>query len=127
MAVSFTKATIIGNLTRDAELKITPSGTKVLEVNVATNRGKGESQKTTYFRCAIFGKRGESGAQYLLKGVQVAITGDLVLEEWTDKEGKTRVSANITVDDYQILKYANDGAPKTEEVAADVDFDDVPF
>jgi single-strand DNA-binding protein len=86
------KALIIGNLTRDPELKALPSGIKVCSFGVATNRSykdkDGNRQETTEFHNVVaFAKLGELAAQYLRKGSQVYIEGRLQTRSWEDKEG----------------------------------------
>lgn len=78
-----------GNLGRDAEVKHLPSGSTVCEFSVAVKSGFGENAKTTWVRCALFGKRAEGGLpQYLVKGAQVAVSGELELQEWEGQNGK---------------------------------------
>lgn len=78
-----------GNLGKDAEVKCTPSGTAVCEFSVAVKSGYGEREKTNWVRCAMFGKKAEGQLpQYLKKGTQVAVSGELELQEWEGQNGK---------------------------------------
>ena len=78
-----------GNLGKDAEIKYTPSGTAVCEFSLAVKSGYGEREKTNWVRCAMFGKKAEGQLpQYLKKGTQVAISGELELQEWEGQNGK---------------------------------------
>lgn len=78
-----------GNLGKDAEVKYTPSGTAVCEFSVAVKSGYGEREKTNWVRCAMFGKKAEGQLpQYLKKGTQVAVSGELELQEWEGQNGK---------------------------------------
>lgn len=78
-----------GNLGKDAEVKYTPSGTAICEFSVAVKSGYGEREKTNWVRCAMFGKKAEGQLpQYLKKGTQVAISGELELQEWEGQNGK---------------------------------------
>ena len=78
-----------GNLGKDAEVKALPSGTSVCEFSVAVKSGYGDKEKTNWANCVIFGKKAEGGLPaYLKKGTQVAISGELELQEWDGANGK---------------------------------------
>lgn len=81
--------TFTGNLGKDAEVKYTPSGSAICEFSVAVKSGYGDKVKTNWVRCALFGKRAEGGLPpYLVKGTQVAVSGELELQEWENQNGK---------------------------------------
>ena len=98
-----------GNLGRDAVLKYSPSGTAVSEFSVAVKSGYGEREQTTWARCALFGKQAEAVNDYLVKGQQVGISGELTAREWTDKEGQKRTSIEVRVNDLTLLGRRDDG------------------
>lgn len=78
-----------GNLGKDAEVKYLPNGSAVCEFSVAVKSGYGEREKTNWVRCAMFGKKAEGQLpQYLVKGTQVAVSGELELQEWEGQNGK---------------------------------------
>ncbi len=78
-----------GNLGQNAEVKYTQSGGAVCNFSVAVKSGYGEREKTNWVRCSMFGKKAEGQLpQYLLKGTQVAVSGELSLEEWEGQNGK---------------------------------------
>ena len=78
-----------GNLGKDAEVKYLANGTAICEFSVAMKSGYGDKEKTNWVRCVLFGKRAEGQLpQYLLKGAQVAVTGELELQEWEGQNGK---------------------------------------
>ena len=84
------KVYIIGNLTRDPEVKAIPSGTKVANFSVATNRvwndQNGKRQEATEFHnVVVFGRQGETAGQYLKKGSSVLVEGRLQTRSWDDK------------------------------------------
>ncbi|PCI53664.1 MAG: single-stranded DNA-binding protein [Alphaproteobacteria bacterium] len=89
---------ITGNLGKDAEVKTLPSGTTICEFSVAVKSGYGDKEKTNWANCVIFGKKAEGGLPgYLTKGTQVAISGELELQEWdtaTSKGAKLAVVVN---------------------------------
>lgn len=93
--VSFT-----GTIGRDAEVRYLPSGQAVLNVSIANNIGFGERQQTIWFRVVLWGKRAEGNLKdYLLKGQQVFISGEMTQSEYQGKDGTTKtileVNANI--------------------------------
>lgn len=106
--------TIGGNMTRDAELRYTPSGTAVLSFRVAVN----ESRKVddswedypNFIDCVMFGKRAESVSDYLRKGVYVAVTGRLHQSRW-EKDGQNRSKIEVMVDN---LHFESKGAKSAE-------------
>lgn len=92
-----------GNLGQDSEVKHTASGTAVLSFSVAVKSGYGERAKTTWVRCALFGKRAEGNlSQYLVKGTQVAVSGELELQEWEGQNGKGAAIA-VNVDSIDLI------------------------
>lgn len=81
--------TFTGNLGKDAEVKVLPNGNPVCEFSVAVKSGYGDREKTNWVRCAMFGKRSEGQLpSYLTKGTQVAVSGELELQEWEGQNGK---------------------------------------
>lgn len=80
---------ITGNLGKDAEVKSLPSGTTVCEFSLAVKSGYGDKEKTNWANCVIFGKKAEGRLpEFLKKGAQVAISGELELQEWENDKGK---------------------------------------
>ena len=109
MAGSINSVIVIGNLTRDPELKATPSGTSVCSLRVAVNDrvkdpNTGEwGDKPNYFDVDVFGGQGERSAQYLAKGRQVAISGRLRWREWESQDGQKRQAVSIVADTVQFI------------------------
>jgi single-strand DNA-binding protein len=106
--MSFNKVILVGNLGRDPELRYTPQGTPVCNFSVATSEKRkdktGEMQETTtWFKVTLFGRQAETASQYLVKGKPVYIEGRLKLSEWTDKDGKTRATLEVTATDMQFI------------------------
>ena len=99
--MSLNSVNIMGNLTRDPELKYTPSGKSVCSLSIANNRvytSKGEKvTEVSYFDVEVWGPAGENCAKYLHKGSGVIVEGRLKQDRW-EKDGKTqsrvRISAN---------------------------------
>lgn len=84
--------TIAGRLGKDATLRRTQDGDPVLGFSVAVDHRAGKEKSTMWFECAVWGKRGESLAQYLTKGTCVAVTGDFWTREY---EGKTYLQVRV--------------------------------
>jgi len=107
-ATNINRVVLTGNLTRDPELRSTPSGTSVCSLRVACNTRRKDASgewvdKPNYFDVTIWGRQGENAAQYLEKGRPVAIDGRLEWREWQDKEGNKRQSVDIIADSVQFL------------------------
>lgn len=106
MGEDINKVMIVGRLTRDSELSYTNSGYALCKFSIAVNRRKKEGgqwiDEANYFDCNLWGKRGESIKNYLLKGTQVGIDGQLKQERWT-KDGQTRSKVSIDVGNVQLL------------------------
>ena len=94
--------TFDGRLAADAELRYTPSGEPVLSFRVASDIGFGERKSTNWFSCQVWGKRGESLKNYLAKGQQVTVYGQLTLREWEDKDGNKRLSPDVRVNEISL-------------------------
>ena len=106
--MSFNKIIVIGNLGRDPELRYTPQGTAVCDFSIATNEKRrdksGEMQDiTTWFRITTWNKQAENASKYLSKGRPVYVEGRLRVEEWTDRDGKTRFNLEVNATDLQFL------------------------
>ena len=84
--------TIAGNVGKDAETRRTQSGDAVTSFSVAVEDRIPKEKGTIWFRCSLWGKRGESLAQYLTKGSKVAVSGELSIEVY---EGKTNLTVKV--------------------------------
>ena len=112
---SLNKVMLIGNLTRDPQLKYLPNQTAVREFGLAVSRkykaANGEQREDTAFiDCTLFGKGGEIFNQYMTKGKPVFVEGRLKYDTWEDKNGGgKRSKLNVVVEDFQFLG-GRDGA-----------------
>ena len=100
------KALIIGNLTRDPELKALPSGIQVASLSVATNRvwkdQNGSKQESTdYHNVVVFGRQAETAAQYLKKGSSVLVEGRMQTRSWDGQDGKKQYRTEVVADRIQ--------------------------
>jgi single-strand DNA-binding protein len=109
---------LIGRLTRDAELKYTTGGTAVCKFSVAVNRRRKVNDQwedeANFFDVTLFGKQGETLNQYLLKGKQVGISGELRQERW-EKDGQTRSRVEIVANNIQLLGGKDGGTTRNED------------
>lgn len=109
------KVMLIGNLTRDPELRHTPKGTAVSEISMAINRvwnnDQGQKQEeTTFVEVTLWGRQAELAQQYLVKGRPVYIEGRLQLDSWDDKEtGKKRSKLRVIGENMQFLSSGTGG------------------
>ena len=149
-ATNINRVTITGNLTKDPELRSTPSGTAVCKLRVAVNSRRRDQSgewvdKPNYFDVTVWGAQGENCAQYLGKGRPVAVDGRLDWREWETQEGGKRQAVEIIADTVQFLGSRDEGGQSngftpTSDVPADTsDFgepqavgaaggdDDIPF
>jgi len=109
------RVVLVGNLTRDPELRNTPSGMSVCSLRIAVNTRRKDSstgqwtEKPNYFDVTVWGNQGESCAQYLSKGRPVAIDGRLEWREWDAQDGTKRQAVEIIADSVQFLGGRGDG------------------
>lgn len=128
---------ISGNLGKDAEQRFLPNGDAVASFSVADSQGK--EKPSIWWNCALFGKRAEALGQYLIKGQQVTVIGNVTQREYTDKDGNKRVSMDVRVNDVALMggkREASQAAPERKASTnvgraavggfADME-DDIPF
>ena len=111
--------TFTGNLGKDCEIKATQSGKTMCIFSVAVKSGYGDNVKTTWPRCIIFGKRAEGGLrEYLIKGAQVCVSGELSLDEWQDNNGVTQKMLSVNVREIDLIGGKQSGLPDSQQSAA---------
>lgn len=115
---NFNKVYLIGNLTRDPELRVTPKGTAICQFGMAVNRQfKDESgalrDDTTFVDIEAWGKQGETIAKYCTKGRPLFVEGRLKFDQWEDKtSGQKRSKLKVVLEGFQFLGSGQrDGAP----------------
>jgi single-strand DNA-binding protein len=139
------KVMLIGNLTRDPELRYTPKGTAVADISLAINRNwtndSGQKQEeTTFVGVTLWGRQAELAQQYLTKGRPVYIEGRLSQESWDDKEtGKKTTKTKVIAEAMQFLGGGQDrsqqgqaapqqsGAKQQQTKPEDQDFEEIQF
>lgn len=105
-----------GNIGKDAEQKFSQAGDSIVSFSLPVKSGFGDKAKTSWVRCTMFGKRGESVLPYLVKGVQVGVSGEFSMNEWIDKEGQKRATPECRVNDLTLLggKPTENNQPRAE-------------
>src|SRR3954468_13143837 len=146
-SININRVVLTGNLTRDPELRSTPSGTSVCSLRIASNTRRKDAtgnsvEKPNFFDVTVWGAQGENCANYLSKGRPIALDGRLEWREWEDKEGNKRQAVDIIADSVQFLGSREGGenggrfTPQTDVPADTGDFarasaattdDDIPF
>ena len=125
-----------GRLGRDAEIRHLSTGSQVLEFSLAVDVGFGDKKTTIWPKCSMFGDRGGKLAQYLTKGTQVAVSGEVNLREWQDRDGGKRSTLEVRVDKVEMIGSKRDDAGQRQEPqkrdptkpqAQSFDDDDIPF
>ncbi len=109
MAANLNKVLLIGNLTRDPELRYIPSGSAVATFTVAVNRvykdQAGEKkEQTSFIRVVVWGRRAEVCGEYLSKGSPVFVEGRLQSRDWETQEGQKRNTVEVIADNVQFLR-----------------------
>jgi single-strand DNA-binding protein len=112
---SLNKVFLVGNLTKDPELRFVPSGQAVANLRMATNRkykaGNGEwKEEVTYLGVEVWGKAAEACGEYLKKGSPLLVEGRLKLKEWTAQDGQKRSMLEVVAERVQFLS----GGPRRE-------------
>ena len=131
------KVILCGRLTHDPELRYTTGGTAVTTLSVAVNRrikrGEEWEEEVSFFDVVVFGRRAETSAEYLKKGRQVLVDGELIQRRWENKEGQRRSKVEINARDVQFLGAPSDSSRSSGEKSPDqaapppIDDDDIPF
>lgn len=145
MAASLNKVLLLGNLTRDVELRYTAANQPVANIGLAVNRrfrtADGQwREETTFVDCEAWGKTAETMSRYLSKGRPVFIEGRLRLDQWQDKnDGSNRSRLKVVVEGFQFVDSRGDAggdsadrpAPAQRSPAepdeSQFDDDDIPF
>lgn len=113
-ARSLNKVTLIGNMTRDPELRYTPQGTAVCTFGLATNRtwvtdGGDKKEETEWHRIVAWNKLAELCSQLLFKGRRIYVEGRLQTRQWTGQDGQPRQATEIVIEDMIVLDTKRQG------------------
>lgn len=110
---SYNKVMLMGNLTRDPEVRYTPKGTAIATIGLAVNRvwtneGGEKKEEVTFVDVEVWGRQAETIGQYMAKGKPIFVEGRLKLDQWDDKEsGQKRSKLKVVCENFQFI-----GAPK---------------
>ena len=140
------RVVLVGNLTKDPELRHTPSGTALCKLRLAVNTRQKDNttgewgDKPNYFDITVWGNQAESCAQFLAKGRPVAVDGRLDWREWDAQDGTKRQAVEIIADSVQFLGGRPEGAEgaqpqfvpsgataESADFASSASDDDIPF
>ena len=134
------KIMLIGNLTRDPELRSTTSGVSVCSFDIAVNRRfsqQGAERQPDFFRINAWRQMGETCSRYLAKGRKVAVVGELQARTFIAKDGSTRMSLDVQADEVEFLsprEHVSGGyeagrhaPPDNFDGFTDISSDDIPF
>ncbi len=110
MAGSFNRITLVGNLTRDPEIRYVGSGAAVTKFTLAVNRRSKQQEETDYIDCVAWDKLAETCNTYLKKGMSCLVDGRLSIRSYETKEGEKRKASEVVVNTMQMLDRANRGA-----------------
>ena len=132
---SFNKVILLGNLTRDPEIRYTPNGIAVASFAIAVNRkykqGDETKEEVSYIDIVVFGKQAESCGQYISKGDSVLIDGRLQQRRWETEEGQKRTKIEVVAQSVNFMPKRSSGSQGHghAEPAPDapVDEGDIPF
>lgn len=114
---SYNKVILLGNLTRDPELRVTPRGTSICQFGIAVNRefkdeGGAKREEVTFIDVEAWGKQAELIAKYLVKGRPILFEGRLKLDQWDDKQsGQKRSKLKVVLEQLTFLPGGQDRQP----------------
>jgi len=147
----YNKIILVGNLTREVDLRYSPTGTAIAKFGIATNRTykdnvTGENkQETMFIDVTVFGRSAEIANQYLRKGSRILVEGRLVLDQWVDSTGQKRSKHSVVAEKIQFMEtkaeaeknrnYENYETPQPQSQpkqnndipSIDIDEDEIPF
>lgn len=128
------KLILVGNLTKDPELRYTPNQIPVCNFDVAVNERRGGQDSTTYFRVTAWQKQAENCAKYLSKGKKVFVSGPVSASAYESSDGSARAALNVTANEVEFLSPGSaggDAQPAARQAEPQgytpVSSDDLPF
>lgn len=138
------RATIIGRVTRDPEMRTTPSGQTVTTLSVATNRAWTDNagvkqERSEFHNCVLWGKLAEIASQYVTKGRRVYIEGRIETRDWTGQDGVKRYRTEIVAENMIMLDgpkgtggsgtgpVSSNASQPPEVVEEEIKVEDIPF
>lgn len=126
--MSINSVSISGNVTRDPDSRVTPSGTNVLKFSVAVNERRkskdGEWEDyASFIDCVMFGRRAEAISRYVHKGTKVSVQGKLSQDRWKDKStGESRSKIQVMVEEIELMSRREEPTQTQATYEADIPF-----
>ena len=121
------KIHLIGNLTKDVELRYTKNKIAVAGYTIAVNTGYGELQETNYFNITTWGKAGEFVKKHFKKGQAIALTGRLKNKNYEDKNGIKHYGMEVITEEIEFVGSKNESPAEEFIPSFDIDDDEIPF
>ncbi|MDP8222140.1 MAG: single-stranded DNA-binding protein [Candidatus Lernaella stagnicola] len=128
---SFNRVILMGNLTRDPEIRYTGGGTAVVKIALAVNRRvkKGDTweDEAHFFDAVMFGNRAEALSKYVGKGDPLLIEGELVQNRWENQQGEKRSKVEVRISDFSFVSSRGEGGSRrSSEPSRSANVDDAP-
>ena len=112
----YNKTIVVGNLTREIELKYLSTGSAVAKTSIAYSDGFGENKKTQFIDVVVWGKTAEAFSNYCKKGSKVLLVGVVQFEQWTAQDGSSRSRHSLRVEEMKMLdSKPNDGSSQQSQ------------
>ncbi len=138
---SYNRVILMGNLTRDPEVRYASSGTAVVKLGLAVNRrvkrGDNWEDEASFFDAVIFGNRGEAVSKYFGKGDPILIEGELVQDRWENQSGEKRSKVEVHISNFSFVGNCGEGGGRrsespsggegSNEAQPSFEDDDIPF
>ena len=128
---SLNRITLLGNLTRDPEIKYVGAGTAVAKFGLAVNRrfrvGYENKEEVCFIDITVFGRQAETVSEYLTKGSMALIDGRLSFNQWETSDGQKRSRHEVVADNVQFMPKSGGQERQTFKSSIPTDDDDIPF
>lgn len=127
--ISYNKIILVGRLTKDPELKYTPSGKQVAKFGLAVDRSYSKSDETDFFNIAVWDKLAEICGQYLKKGRLVLIEGEMQIRNYDAQDGQRKTIYEVRATNMKMLETKktvdSGGMPVSSKSSGEINIDDV--
>lgn len=121
------KVILIGNMTKQPELKHTEGGMAICRFSIAVNKGYGEKKKTTFVNIVTFNKTAENCERFLSKGSKVGIVGELEIRQFTGNDGQTKYMTEVLANEVEFLSSKSQLEEQPNDEFVDIEDTDLPF
>lgn len=124
---SFNQVILMGNLTRDPDLKYSQSGTALCNIDLAVNEPSKKDSPPLYIRIIAFNKQAESAAQYLKRGSAILVQGKLQISSWEGEGGVKKTRPEVLANMIQFLSSRTESDDQEQAPKIDIRDSDIPF